>query len=145
MSLEQNETIPEGTLLDIEINILDLLDYSSELESEDDLFLDDFYVCIVSNLVSDRKFTIKPGKTKKEKVKRLNELIQFLSQIIEMDFSQISARGIIEDHDRASTKCLLELIEELIKALIEQGQGEEEDHSEPHSAKVDSFDEEKKK
>ena len=38
MSLEQNETRPEGTLLDIANNILDLLGYSSELESEDDLF-----------------------------------------------------------------------------------------------------------
>lgn len=120
MSLEQNETIPEGTLLDIANNILDLLDYSSELESEDDLFLDDFYVCIVSNLVSDRKFTIVPGKTKEEKVKRLNELIQFLSQIIEMDFSQISARGIIEDHDRAMIlkKTIQDLIYHIIKTQM---------------------------
>ena len=41
MSLDQSETIPEGALLDIANNILDLLDYSSELESEEDLFLDD--------------------------------------------------------------------------------------------------------
>ena len=67
MSLEQNETIPEGTLLDIANNILDLLDYSSELESEDDLFLDDFYVCIVSiwSLIGNLRLSL--GRQKKKK------------------------------------------------------------------------------
>ena len=118
MDDDQSDTVPEGALLSIANNILSLLEYSSELENEEDLFLDDFYIAIVSNLVSDRKFNIVPGKTKAEKVKSLDALIQFLSQIIEMDFSQISAKGIIEEHDRVSAKCLLELIEELIIEII---------------------------
>ena len=133
MEDEPSDIIPEGALLSIANNILSLLEYSSELENEEDLFLDDFYIAIVSNLVSDRKFNIVPGKTKSEKVKSLDALIQFLSQIIEMDFSQISAKGIIEDHDRVSAKCLLELIEELIKALIEQNGEEEQSEKEAHS------------
>ena len=133
MEDEPSDTVPEGALLSIANNILSLLEYSSELENEEDLFLDDFYIAIVSNLVSDRKFNIVPGKTKSEKVKSLDALIQFLSQIIEMDFSQISAKGIIEEHDRVSAKCLLELIEELIKALIEQNGEEEQREKEAHS------------
>ena len=35
-----------------------------------------------------------------------------------MDLSQISAEGIIMEHDKESAKSLLELIEELIKTLI---------------------------
>lgn len=138
MDDDQSESIPEGALLSIANNILDLLDYSSELENEEDLFLDDFYIAIVSNLVSDRQFNIVPGKTKEEKVKSLDSLIQFLSKIIEMDFSQISAHGIIYDHDRVSTKCLLELIEELVKALIEQGQNQEEGENEEPSEKTEN-------
>ena len=137
MEDEQSDTVPEGALLSIANNILSLLEYSSELENEEDLFLDDFYIAIVSNLVSDRKFNIVPGKTKAEKVKSLDALIQFLSQIIEMDFSQISAKGIIEEHDRVSAKCLLELIEELIKALIEQNGEEEQSDKEAHSISED--------
>ena len=137
MEDEQSDTVPEGALLSIANNILSLLEYSSELENEEDLFLDDFYIAIVSNLVSDRKFNIVPGKTKAEKVKSLDALIQFLSQIIEMDFSQISAKGIIEEHDRVSAKCLLELIEELIKALIEQNGEEEKSEKEAHSISED--------
>lgn len=144
MDDDQSESIPEGALLSIANNILDLLDYSSELENEEDLFLDDFYIAIVSNLVSDRKFNIVPGKTKEEKVKSLDNLIQFLSQIIEMDFSQISAKGIIFDHDRVSTKCLLELIEELIKALIEQGQNQGDGENEEPSEKTENSQEIKK-
>ena len=137
MEDEQSDTVPEGALLSIANNILSLLEYSSELENEEDLFLDDFYIAIVSNLVSDRKFNIVPGKTKAEKVKSLDALIQFLSQIIEMDFSQISAKGITEEHDRVSAEGLLELIEELIKALIEQNGEEEQSEKEAHSISED--------
>ena len=110
--------IPEGALLQIANNILEILEYPNELENEDDLFLDDFYIAIVGNLMSDRKFDIEPGKTLEEKVEQLNKLIYLLSQIIDMDLSHINAKGIIYDHDRVSAKCLLELLEELIKAII---------------------------
>ena len=126
----QNMTIPDGALLQIANNILEILEYPSELENEDDLFLDDFYIVIVGNLMSDRKFDIEPGKTPEEKVQQLNKLIYLLSQIIDMDLSHINAKGIIFDHDRVSAKCLLELLEELIKAIIKQNEEEEENQSE---------------
>ena len=117
-------SVPKGSLLKIANNILELLDYPSELENEDDLFLDDFYIAIVGNLISDRKFELQPGKDNEEKVKSLTQLINLLSEIIEMDLSHISASGIINKHDRISAKCLLELIEELIKALINENENE---------------------
>ena len=46
-----------------------------------------------------------------------------------MDLSHISASGIINKHDRVSAKCLLELIEELIKALINENENENENEN----------------
>ena len=129
MSDNPNMTVPKGSLLKIANNILELLDYPSELENEDDLFLDDFYIAIVGNLISDRKFELQPGKDNEEKVKSLTQLINLLSEIIEMDLSHISASGIINKHDRVSAKCLLELIEELIKALINENENENENEN----------------
>ena len=131
----QSMTIPDGALLQIANNILEILEYPSELENEDDLFLDDFYIVIVGNLMSDRKFDIEPGKTPEEKVEQLNKLIYLLSQIIDMDLSHINAKGIIFDHDRVSAKCLLELLEELIKAIIKQNEEEEENANESEENK----------
>ena len=127
--MEDNQNVPKGSLLNIANNILELLDYPSELENEDDLFLDDFYIAIVGNLISDRKFDLQPGKDNEEKVKSLTQLINLLSEIIEMDLSHISASGIINKHDRVSAKCLLELIEELIKALINENENENENEN----------------
>ena len=106
-SNSQSMSIPEGSLLRIANNILNLLDYPSELENEEDLFLDDFYIAIVGNLISDRKFDLQPGKDNEEKVESLTQLINLLSDIIEMDLSHINASGIINKHDRVSAKCLL--------------------------------------
>ena len=127
--MEDNQNVPKGSLLNIANNILELLDYPSELENEDDLFLDDFYIAIVGNLISDRKFDLQPGKDNEEKVKSLTQLINLLSEIIEMDLSHISASGIINKHDWVSAKCLLELIEELIKALINENENENENEN----------------
>ena len=118
-------SIPDGALLKIANNILNLLDYPSELEREEDLYSDDFYIAIIGNLISDRKFDIKPGNTLEEKVKSLKKLINMLSEIIDMDLSHIDAEGIIMNNDKISTKCLLELIEELIKALINENEESE--------------------
>ena len=144
-SNSQSMSIPEGSLLRIANNILNLLDYPSELENEEDLFLDDFYIAIVGNLISDRKFDLQPGKDNEEKVESLTQLINLLSDIIEMDLSHISAKGIINDHDRVSAKCLLELIEELIKALINENEKEENEESETDNGrnqKIEEIDQE---
>lgn len=139
----QNTTIPNGALLQIANNILDLLEYDSELKDEDDLFSDQFFIVIVSHLVTDDKFAIKPGETEEEQVESLDKLIAFLSNIIDKDLSIISAEGIIIDHDKLSTKRLLELIEELIKALKNEND-EYESQSEHHLSKEESIDQKQK-
>jgi hypothetical protein len=111
-------------LLKIANNILNLLEYPSELEREEDLYSDEFYIAIVGNLISDRNFDIQQGNTEKEKVESLKKLVDLLSQIIDMDLSHILPEGIIVKKDKISTKCLLELIEELIKALINENEDE---------------------
>ena len=123
---QNDESIPDGAILNIANNILNLLEYSQQLTNEEDLFSDEFYISILSNLLTDKKFDIEPGDTPKEKVKSLNKLIKLLSEIIEMDLSQISAEGIIMEHDKASAKSFLELLEELIKTLMNANLGEEE-------------------
>ncbi len=123
-------SIPDGALLEIANRILNLLDYPSELENEEDLFLDDFYIAIVGNLINDNKFDLKPGIDNEEKVQSLKKLTNLLQEIIEMDLSHINPEAIIYKHDRISTKCLLELIEELIKALINENEKEENEESE---------------
>jgi hypothetical protein len=122
-------SVPEGALLEIANRILNLLDYPSELENEEDLFLDDFYIAIVGNLINDTKFDLKPGRDNEEKVQSLKKLLKLLQEIIEMDLSHINPEAIIYKHDRISTKSLLELIEELIKALINENEKEENEES----------------
>ena len=64
---EEESEIKEGDLLNIANNILSLLNYSQKLDNEDDLFLDDFYVSIIGNLLSENQPEIVPGKTLEEK------------------------------------------------------------------------------
>ena len=123
---DKSDSIKDGEVLQIANNILGLLDYSQQLDDEDILFSDEFYISILSNLLTEQNYEIKPGETPEEKVKSLKQLIKLLGQIIEMDLSQISAKGIILDHDKSSAKSLLELIEELIKTLINANLEEEE-------------------
>ena len=123
---DKSDSIKDGEVLQIANNILGLLDYSQQLDDEDVLFSDEFYISILSNLLTEQNYEIKPGETPEEKVKSLKQLIKLLGQIIEMDLSQISAKGIILEHDKSSAKSLLELIEELIKTLINANLEEEE-------------------
>ena len=102
------------------------MEYPEKLSNEDDLFSDEFYITILNNLLTEKKFDIQPGETDEEKVDNLKKLIQLLSEIIEIDLSQISAEGIIMEHDKASAKSFLELLEELIKTLMNGNLDEEE-------------------
>ena len=116
---QKSESIKEDDeVLKVANNILSLLDYSQQLNDDEILYSDEFYISILSNLLTEQNNELKPGETPEQKVKSLQNLIQFLSEIIEMDLSQISAEGIIMEHDKESAKSLLELIEELIKTLI---------------------------
>ena len=122
---QKSDLIKEGEVLQIANNILSLLDYSKQLTDEDVLFSDEFYISILSNLLIEQNKEIKPGETPEEKATSLKQLIKLLSEIIEMDLSQINAEGIIMNHDKASAKSLLELIEELIKTLMNANLEEE--------------------
>ena len=87
---EEESEIKEGDLLNIANNILSLLNYSQKLDNEDDLFLDDFYVSIIGNLLSENQPEIIPGKTLEEKAEIMNSLVQSLSEAIEVDLSHIN-------------------------------------------------------
>ena len=127
---QNEESIPEGAILMIANNILSLLEYSDQLTDEEVLFSDEFYISILSNLLTDKKFEIQPGETSEQKIKNLKKLLKLLSEIIEMDLSQISPEGIIKKHDKYSAKSFLELLEELIKTLMNANLGEEESDKE---------------
>ena len=127
---DSNDTeIKDGDLLDAANNILSLLNYSQKLENEEDLFLDDFYVSIIGNLLSDIQPEISPGETQEEKAKIMNNLIKTLSKAIEIDLPHIDGAAIVLEHDKVSAKNLLDLISDLIKTIIdnnlEEGEGEE--------------------
>lgn len=123
---QENESIPNEELIKIANNILTLLEYQDKVSDEEYLFSDEFYITILNNLLTEKKFDIQPGETDEEKVDNLKKLIQLLSEIIEIDLSQISAEGIIKEHDKASAKSFLELLEELIKTLMNGNLDEEE-------------------
>ena len=123
---QKSESIKDDGILKIANNILHLLEYSQQLEDEEILFSDEFYISILSNLLTEQNADLAPGETPEQKVKSLKKLIQILSEIIEIDLSQISAEGIITKHDKESAKSFLELIEELIKTLINSNTNEEE-------------------
>ena len=127
---KNSTSIKDGEVLQIANNILSLLEYSQQLEDEEALFSDEFYISILSNLITEQNYEINPGETPEEKVNSLKRLIKLLSEIIEMDLSQISAKGIILEHDKSSAKSLLELIEELIKTLMNANLEEEEINNE---------------
>jgi hypothetical protein len=128
---DQNDSnemeINDGDLLEEANNILSLLGNSGKIEKEEDLFLDDFYVSIIGNLLSDVQPEISPGRTKEEKAEIMNKLIETLSQAIEVDLHHINGAAIILEHDKFSAKNLLDLILELIKTIIDNNSEEEEE------------------
>ena len=102
--------IKDGDLLNIANNILFLLNHSQRLENEEDLFLDDFYVSIIGNLLSENQPELTPGNTLQEKAEIMDKLVQSLSKAIEVDLPQINGSGIILNHDKESAKNLLDVI-----------------------------------
>ena len=138
---QKSASIKEGEVLQVANNILGLLEYSQQLEDEEVLFSDEFYISILSNLLTEQNYEINPGETPEQKVKSLKQLIKLLSEIIEVDLSQISAKGIIMEHDKFSAKSLLELIEELIKTLMNANLEEGEENNEKKEKKKDKKEE----
>ena len=131
-------------ILKIANNILHLLDYSQKLTDEEILFSDEFYISILTNLLTEQNKELIPGQTPEQKVKSLKNLIRTLSDIIEIDLSQINAEGIIMNHDKESAKSLLELIEELIKTLINSNtiEAEEENNNKKNKEEENEYESE---
>ena len=140
---EEESEIKDGDLLNIANNILSLLNYSQKLDNEEDLFLDDFYVSIIGNLLSDNQPEISPGETLQEKAEIMNQLVLSLSQAIEVDLSHINGAGIILNHDKVSAKNLLDVISELIKTIIDNNLEEVQEEKNEENDK--NFSESKKK
>ena len=134
-SNEEESQIMEGDLLNLANNILSLLNYSQKLENEEDLFLDDFYVSIIGNLLSEVQPEITPGKDIQEKAQIMDQLVKSLSQAIEVDLPHINGAGIILNHDRVSAKNLLEVISELIKTIIDNNLEEVEEEKNEENEK----------
>lgn len=67
------------------------------------------------------------GTTKEEKAANLNNLVYNLSQIVDMDLSDISGDGIIFEEDRKSVRRLLELILEIIYTMNDANGSEHQD------------------
>ena len=131
--------IKEGDLLNIANNILSLLNYSQKLEDEEDLFLDDFYVSIIGNLLSDIQPEITPGNTIQEKAQIMDKLVLSLSQAIEMDLPHINGSAIILNHDKSSAKNLLDVISELFKTIIDNNLEEvDEEKNEENDKNISS-------
>ena len=59
---QKSDSIKEGEVLQIANNILGLLEYSQQLTDEEILFSDEFYISILSNLLTEQKADIQPGR-----------------------------------------------------------------------------------
>ena len=61
MDDDSNNQDNEIELIDIANYILTLLDSSDKLENEEDLFSDEFYISVISALMTDELNKLKPG------------------------------------------------------------------------------------
>ena len=117
-------------LLSLARGIYELLSINKEIESEDELFSDEVYIEIISKIIPDIQEEISPGTTPDEKVETIQMLLSILSNLVEANLSKINAKKIVIDHDKNSAKNFLELLLELINAIINNGGEELEDDDE---------------
>ena len=115
---DSNNQDDEVELIDIANYILALLNSSDKIENEEDLFSDEFYISVISVLMADEEIKLKPGKTPEEKVKNLKELLNFFTNMLEIELPDIDSEAIILEHDRKNTKTLLELLFNLIQTIL---------------------------
>ena len=113
-----NSNDQEVDLVELANNILAIFNSSAKIESEEDLFSDEFYISIFSILLQDEELQLEPGKTAEEKVENLKGLLDYLSNVLEIDLSKIDAKDIIVKHNKESAKELLELLSSIIQTLI---------------------------
>ena len=79
----------EVDLVELANNILSIFNSSAKIESEEDLFSDEFYISIFSILLQDEELQLEPGKTDEEKVENLKGLLDYLSNVLEIDLSKL--------------------------------------------------------
>ena len=108
-------------LLSLARGIYELLSINKEIESEDEIFSDEVYIEIISKIIPDIQEEISPGNTPEEKVETIQMLLSILSNLVEANLSKINAKKIVIDHDKDSAKNFLELLLELINAIINNG------------------------
>ena len=111
-------------LLSLANGIYTLLNINKIIESEEELFSDEVYITIITNLIHEN---VSPGSTPEEKVKTINLLLSKLSKLIGADLSEIKAEKIIIEHDKENVKDILEFLFELITTLMNSGEEFEED------------------
>ena len=116
--------INTSDLLALANEICNILNVNKEIESEKELFSDEVYIRIISNLILEE---IKPGNTPEKKVENINLLLSKLSKLIGADLSEINAEKIIIEKDKESVKHFLEFLFELINTIINSGEEFEED------------------
>ena len=117
----------EGYLLELANSILSILNSTEQIENEDDLFSDEFYISIISILIQEGEADIEPGKTKEEKVQNLKALLDYLSKMLEAELPKIDVKAIIMKHDKKNTKELLELLYSIIQTIIKANLAEDID------------------
>ena len=145
-------------ILTLARGIYELLSINKEIESEDELFSDEVYIEIIGKIVPDIQEEIMPGSSPEEKVETIEMLLSLLSNFIDANLSKINAKKIVLKHDKDSARNVLELLLELINAIINSG-GEELEEDEENiigkhnisdgglnkkKMKSNSFDDEKK-
>ena len=145
-------------ILTLARGIYELLSINKEIESEDELFSDEVYIEIIGKIVPDIQEEIMPGSSPEEKVETIEMLLSLLSNFIDANLSKINAKKIVLKHDKDSARNFLELLLELINAIINSG-GEELEEDEENiigkhnisdgglnkkKMKSNSFDDEKK-
>ena len=114
-------------ILSLARGIYELLSINKEIESEDELFSDEVYIEIITKIIPDIQDEISPGSTPEEKVEIIKMLLSLLGNLVEANLSKINPKKLVLEHDKDSAKNFLELLLELIQAIINNGGEELED------------------
>ena len=118
--------------------IYELLGINKELEKEEDLYSDEVYIEIITKIIPDIQEEISPGNTLEEKVEVIKILLSLLGNLVEANLSIIDAKKIVIDHDKESVKNFLELLLQLINAIINNNGEEELEEDEEHTMNTDN-------
>lgn len=120
LKYNQLENSNEGNHIDnlaLANQILEALGQEFSLNNEDYLYDDEFYLTIIGNIIPENSIDMESGETQKEKAKKIDSLLEYLSHIIELDLSHLSGKGIVIKKDENCVNGFLQLIAQLITVL----------------------------